>query len=120
MKLDKFTRAYIECLMWSETDECREDGGDPIDQNYDVCDLAPCALEEIVKDCVAFQEENWDLIAHDLTQAGHDFCLTRNGHGAGFWDGKWGDVGDELTDRSKPYGTMGLYVGDDGLVYIHN
>jgi len=34
-------------------------------------------------------------------QAGHDFWLTRNGHGAGFWDGDWPETGDALTEASK-------------------
>jgi hypothetical protein len=37
--------------------------------------------------------------------AGHDFWLTRNGHGAGFWDRGMGMLGDELTAACKPYGS---------------
>ena len=40
--------------------------------------------------------------------AGGDFHLTRNGHGAGFWDGGWPEHGDELTELAKPYGTAEL------------
>jgi len=45
-----------------------------------------------VEECRRFQEENAaDLAAYDHPQwsaaelGGHDFWLTRNGHGAGFW-----------------------------------
>jgi hypothetical protein len=47
---------------------------------------------------------------------GHDFWLTRNGHGAGFWDRGLGELGDFLTKMSKPFGEATLYVSDDGEV----
>ena len=47
-----------------------------------------------------------------------DFWLTRNGHGAGFWDRGLGSVGDELTKNAKPFGSVDAYVGDDGKVYL--
>jgi hypothetical protein len=49
---------------------------------------------------------------------GHDLWLTRNGHGAGFWDRGLGDVGDKLTAIAKRMGSKSLYVGDDGKIYI--
>ena len=52
------------------------------------------------------------------SQAGHDFWLTRNGHGAGFWDGDWPDrTGHRLSEAAKSYGEYHLYVGDDGKIY---
>ena len=52
--------------------------------------------------------------------AGHDFLLTRNGHGAGFWDGDWSDVNgaaDKLTMAAQSFECFGLYLGDDGMIY---
>lgn len=52
----------------------------------------------------------------------HDFWLTRNGHGAGFWepgDYGWSDLGDKLTEFTKHYGEVNLYVGDDGTIYAY-
>jgi hypothetical protein len=131
MKLDAFTKAYIECALWASTDESDERGGEPLDQNYGVEDIALESLAEMVADCKDFQESFGELIAGRLETAGHDFWLTRNGHGAGFWDGDWWEpmpsehesarqyktVGDFLTAMSKPYGEVNLYVGDDGKVY---
>lgn len=121
--MDDFVRAYIEALIWSE---CGDDD-EPLDKNYDQSDLAPEAMEAIQEDCRDFYEANFELIQSSECSrspeysveemAGHDFCLTRNGHGAGFWDGDW-SKGDELTKASKPYGTQNLYVGDDGLLYV--
>ncbi len=116
--LDSFTTAYLECALWSSTDESREDGGDPLDDNYGLGDLAESALREAIEDCKAFQSDHADDIGTRFEQAGHDFWLTRNRHGAGFWDGDWPqEASKRLTDDSHVYGSVDLYVGDDGLIY---
>jgi hypothetical protein len=116
--IDTFTRAYLECALWSSTDESTPQGGEPMDQNYSVTDIAPDTLAAMVRDCQKFQQENADDIAFQCDRAGHDFWLTRNGHGAGFWDGDWpNEVGTRLTEASKKYGEFNLYIGDDGLIY---
>lgn len=111
--LDRFTLAYLECALWSSTD----DEGSPLDDQYGLDDLAPETLSRIVADCEAFQEANAEFIGSRLSLAGHDFWLTRCGHGAGFWDGDWPERGDELTEASKAFGDVNLYVGDDGRIY---
>lgn len=117
-KLDTFTKAYIECALWSSMDESTPSGGEPMDRNYSVKDIAPETLEKMVADCAKFQSENAELITPDLSRAGHDFWLTRNGHGAGFWDGDWPeDAGKTLTAASKAFGQVDLYIGDDGQIY---
>jgi len=113
-RLDTFTAAYLECAFWSSTD----DEDQPMDRNYAIADLAPEALQRAIDDCAAFQAEHSDAIGDRDAQAGHDFWLTRNGHGAGFWDGDWPIVGDALTEAAKAYGAIDLYVGDDGAVYF--
>lgn len=119
---DAFFEGYVECALWSETDESDPSGGEPLDSNYGAEDIAPEAMAEMRKDCDDFCDENKDLLCEsglDPAQAGHDFMLTRNGHGAGFWDRGLGDVGDDLSDAARVYGTQGLYVGDDGKIYTH-
>jgi hypothetical protein len=64
-------------------------------------------------DCKAFQTDNAELLEHagNDEQNGHDFWLTRNRHGAGYWDrGYHGQIGRQLTDASHPYGESDLYV----------
>ena len=113
--LDPFTEAYLECALWSSVD----DNGAPLDDSYGIEDLSAAVLASAVADCVAFQQDN----ASDLAQAGtaercgHYFWLTRNGHGAGFWDRCLGEVGERLTKASKTYGSVDLYAGEDGLIY---
>lgn len=111
--LDPFTRAYIEAALWSSNDESDESGGVPIDQNYDMNDLTVAALDAMIEDSQKFQRENAELLAQagDDAQNGHDFWLTRNHHGAGFWDRDYDEVvGKKLTDAAHAYGEVHLYV----------
>lgn len=111
--------AYVECALWSSMDESDEDGGRPMDENYGLEDIADDALASMRDDVDAFARFQAEHLAGiDPGQAGHDFWLTRNGHGAGFWDRGLGDVGNQLTDACRPYGESYLYIGDDGLVYV--
>lgn len=119
--VDEFTEAYITCALWSSHDESDpETGGDPMDDNYGPEDIAPETMVKMQQDCQDFLTENQALILEHgtLSRAGHDFWLTRNGHGAGFWDGDWPeDVGETLTKASKTFGEFDLYVGDDGKIH---
>lgn len=116
--MDAFTTAYIEAALWSSTDNSNDQGGEPLDANYGLEDIAPETLASIHEDCEAFQRDHAEDIGGDLERAGHGFWLTRNHHGAGFWDGDWVDeVGKRLTEASHAYGECDLYIGDDGLIY---
>ena len=127
--LDVFTRSYMITALWSSTDNSNEQGGEPLDSNYSIEDISPESIQQMVSDCNDFQQQNEDLLerwyteaGEDPSRAGHDFWLTRNGHGAGFWDRHMDEpgrsIGKQLTEISKPYGSCNLYVGDDGTIYV--
>ena len=112
-KLDTFTQAFIIALLWSTID-----GDEPLDQNFDINDIAPETMEKIKTECKDFQTQNASLMdGFDPESCGHDFALTRNRHGAGFWDRGYGAVGDQLTEACHAFGEFNLYVGDDKLLY---
>lgn len=116
--MDSFTRSYLEAALWSSMDDADDRGGEPLDANYSPSDLAPDTLAKIEADCRAFQRDNATDIGGDFGRAGHDFLLSRNYHGAGYWDGDWPhDAGERLTAASHAFGEFDLYVGDDGLIY---
>lgn len=124
--LDSFTKAYITAALWSSTDNSNEAGGDPLDDNYDVNDIAPETLAKMVADCERFQKIASSMLTEDdctyggcpaIEMAGHDFWLTRCGHGAGFWDGDWPEHGDALTELCQMFGNVDLCVGDDGRIW---
>ena len=115
----QFFRAFLECALWSSTG----DDGEPLDKEYSPDDIAPENLDLLYKDCKKFFNDNIELInktpdGYGYGNAGHDFWLTRNGHGAGFWDGDCEPVGDELTENCKAYPEINLYIGDDKKIYF--
>lgn len=57
------------------------------------------------------------LDAMDPARAGHDFYLTRNGHGAGFWDRGLGAAGDMLSEACRPHGETNYVLTYDGQGY---
>ena len=120
---ETFVSAYIACALWSSTDNTTESGGYPLDSGrFELSDEARAAMRA---DCDAFVD-NPDIAealeAWDDEQAGHDLWLTRNRHGAGFWD-RYSDghpleaMGRKLTAAAHVEGGRDLYVGDDGLIY---
>lgn len=114
-EIDEFKSAYIECMLWSSQSD--DDGS--VTDEHSIMDLSTEALRQIVDDCKDFQESNSELMEGlDAESCGHDFWLTRNGHGAGFWDRGYGDIGKALTLASKTYGECYPYVGDDGLICL--
>ena len=119
--LDNVLGAYIECALWSSTDPDADDDS-PLDENYGAGDLAPETLAAMRADCADIlaqcESEGIDLGPIEPEQFGHDFWLTRNRHGAGFWDRDLGALGDRLTDVSHAYGEVTLYAGDDGRLYV--
>src|ERR1700678_2832670 len=116
--MDKFLEAYIAAALWSSTDGSTPEDGNFLDENYGLDDLAPEPLEKMKADCDKFQAENAQDIEGREEQAGHDFWLTRCGHGAGFWDGDWPEpAASRLTTASRKFGEVNLYVGDGGSIY---
>lgn len=133
--IDTFTKHYLIAALWSTTDESTPQGGEPMDRNYDLDDIAPDTVLQAYDDCKDFQAAHSDLLelAYEFYDesgmskhpdagsaqacAGHDFWLTRAGHGVGFWDRGMGHLGTLLTNRAKEYSSIDLYVGDDGKIY---
>lgn len=123
--LETFLANYVEAALWSTNDESTPQGGEPMDKNYDIEDIDEETLEKMREDCRKFIEANeadlltWEHPQYSVEEmGGHDFWLTRNHHGSGFWDGDWKKaVGERLTAASDAFGEMDLYVGDDGKIH---
>lgn len=81
-----------------------------------VVSWSPESVARAEADCADFlcqcDESELDIGASDVSEferAGHDLWLTRNRHGAGFWDGDWDDRGDELTSIAHSFGECSVY-----------
>lgn len=117
MRHDLITKHYAIAALWSSTD----DEGEPLDANYSLDDISPETWGKMSEDVLQFIKANRELLeasGQSDEQIGHDFWLTRNGHGAGFWDRGLGEVGEKLTAACKAFGEVWPYVGDDGRVYM--
>lgn len=114
--LDAFTLGYVEAAMWT----LQGDDGKSLDY-LGLHDIADSTIKAAIRDCAAFQKAYAGWLEQTEASAGlsgTDFWLTRNGHGAGFWDrGYTRAVSDGLTEGAHAEGSADWYVGDDGLVY---
>jgi hypothetical protein len=130
-QIDEMVDGYVECALWSSTsyiawdDKTQsfipdEDNDQSFsDHNFAQDDIASEAIESMTNDCEDFMTHNeGDLSELNAGQVGHDFWLTRNGHGTGFWDHGLGALGNRLTAACKPYGESDLYMGDDEKLYV--
>ena len=119
LELVELFRCYCESALWSSLDN----NGQPLNELFSPSDMEECCLNRMLNDCRKFLEDQRVTImaAYDqgwfettdkaFQQAGHDFWLTRNGHGCGFWDGGWPDrVGEILARAAKKFGEFSLYV----------
>lgn len=131
---DDFLRGYMECAIWSELDwrQASEDGEanpPPLDDRYTVDDLDAHARKAMESDCRDFIAPNigdlvlvtGELDGYSAESAGHDFWLTRNGHGAGFWDRDYsaGPVREallRLSAAAEAYGEANLDSTPEGTV----
>jgi hypothetical protein len=120
----EFLHAYIVAALWSSSD----DNCEPLDARFSKDDVSFETREMMRLDCAAFVKANAaDLVEYCARmkceqwtgeeRAGHDFWLTRNGHGVGFWDRDLDALGDRLTAACESFGEVFLYVGDDARVY---
>lgn len=121
--LDAFTTAYVTAMFFTESGDTESE----IPKNLGAADFSQELYDRVVTDCREFQEKFGELLIDDnckydgcptIEYAGHDFWLTRNGHGAGFLDGDWDkSVAEKLAEGAKTFGELYIYVGDDSLIY---
>lgn len=116
MSLADFTQQFFETALWSSTGDDEQ----PLDKKYKVTDFDPTCKKRLEEECAKFWEQVSDEVKlrwEDST-AGHDFWLTRCGHGSNFLDGDYPPgVAQRLYDTASQFGSVDLYVGDDGKVY---
>lgn len=134
---EDFMRGYVEAMLWANTFVEREnEEGESEDVHYWY--QTPGRWWEDTPVNVDDAETFWDAHCYvilsldfggrgnDWTNAelsGHDFALTRNGHGTGFWDRGLGDIGYMLSNSAAAYGTHTLILcvdENDDVLSAHN
>lgn len=150
---ETFLDSYLTAELWGAS---LEDGNLTDDEHSvdvpddfcydDVDNLHPSSLEKLTADALRFYlsakfhiergEFDGPFEGCKWSQAGHDFAMTRNGHGVGFWESEWNNssgefddngeqvsdwdneaTGKYLTHLSEKYGSTDLSLGDDLKVH---
>lgn len=114
--MNKFTEHFLIAGLWATND----DNGDPLDDKYSIDDIDEESMKKADALCDKFRNEAGPLLDEiDDEQGGHDFFLTANRHGVGYWDRGLGEVGEKLTEIAHKYGEIYFYVGDNGKIHIN-
>ena len=131
--LDSLTREALVTAIWtglvlSENLECAT-----IDEKFPEIgpdDVPDDIRADIRQRLAAFIETHSDdvleYLAHDrIVHSGyppadmlaHDYVLTVDGHGAGFWDRGLGHLGNRLAGAARADGSINLHADADGRLY---
>ena len=118
-ELDRFTQSYVQAMFWTSGYL------EPFQDNLSFEQLDSASLAAMKVDCKNFQEGNAKLLeiayrqhGYDASNAGYDFALSRNGHGAGYFDRKALEVeamfgitvGDALQAAARAAGESNCYT----------
>jgi hypothetical protein len=120
---------YMITALWASNDESNDSGGDPMDRNYDPDDIAEESRRRMRAQVEYFVRENWHFLKDIDPQpregtpgerVGHDLWLTKERHGAGFWDGDYEEpAASFLTRFAEKMGETPLLAGDDGQIHLY-
>ena len=133
MEMNPTLIALAETVLFSDQDHY----GFPLDANYSIKDFEEESLKKLYSEYQQFLSiveekitekigDRWDCIDdfYDLhqpapNQTEYDYILTRNRHGAGFWDGDWSsEVSQILTDAAHSQTEFTAVIDDDGKIYL--
>jgi hypothetical protein len=132
---------YLVCALWTEDDKAPSgeygQSGRPEEL---LPKIAPGSVTQAVEECFVFfranadklrkfhgtdiglSEDQW-LTTKNAENCGHDFWLSRNGHGSGFFD-RYSEpdpraaIGDQLQDEAGKAGSRNVVFEDDGTIII--
>ncbi|OHT67783.1 hypothetical protein [Mycobacteroides chelonae] len=126
---DDVVIGYLEAQLWAGLDLGREDeygNNPPLDEHYDRSDIAEEYIDNLrveIRDVVAahplavrmyLSQRKFDASDGSASEHfGHDLYLTRERHGAGFWDRGLGELGTYLSRIAHDLGSAEL-LWDDG------
>lgn len=117
LKLSDVVNKYLYCALYTSTQD--DELNTPFDEQFRIEDFTTTAKDNAVIDCSSLI----DLVSSagieytgTSTQFGYDFWLTRNHHGAGFWD-RDDENGDEITAIVHAnFRELNLFKTEDGKV----
>ena len=131
LNIKKIMDNYLECAIWTEEERLKEENTEGYEREikniipdadlniHNFSDNSKIKAYEDIKLFLKYAGNAVDGI--DEEQLGHDIWLSRNGHGAGFFDRGYDDKIEKiLMDSAHKIGSADIYLGDDGLLYFGN
>lgn len=110
MNIDLIVKQYMETAVWADADE-----------NAEGMAIHPEAWVIARIDCEYFYNRalaaGYLVDITDPTDIGHNLWLSRNGHGAGFFDKDF-KFAKELQELAQQCGARYLYEGDDNHYHL--
>ncbi len=120
--IDVMVTAYLECALWTKL-EVSDDSDELFRDNFTIDDFSQETKDKAKECCEHFLSLAKDFLPQgvNLGQVGHDFWLTRNRGGSGFWgrpDYVYG-IGnkDKLTAIAHKF-HLCVIVNDNGVLHI--
>lgn len=112
--LDTVVDHYLIAALWTE--------GDGELDGFSIFQIDSASRVQAKKDIEAFlakaTAQGINTSAWNDEQLGHDFWLTRNGHGAGFWDRGHEPAGQQLSDICRTFPARNAVIADAGHICI--
>jgi hypothetical protein len=101
---------------------------DPYLYDFDINDIDSSSVVRVRDDCESFIQKAGELLhgsnlphgEPDWSLIGHNFWLSRNGHGSGFFDSEdeYGNAAQQLQDIARDFGESYAFVKMDGDIEI--
>lgn len=110
MNKAEILKNYLIAALWAEE----------LDNRY-IEEISLSSKEQAIKDIDLFiSKAETDLIASKLSdeQIWHDFWLTRNHHGTGFWGRDLDEIGERLTNVYETFITLNVFGEDVDEIII--
>lgn len=124
-QIETIVSSQLHSLLWSAGEEYNEVGdftGYFWDDHYSAEDATPELVAQLTEELSgdlgipnSIREYQEHFGSDWPGQFGHDLALTRNHHGAGFWDRGLGDTGDVLTEWAESLSTLHIFHGSDSI-----
>lgn len=130
---EEFFDGYVEAMFFTEGNFTEDGEREPLSFS----DIAQETIEQMRSDCKTFETANiqalqdfYNIPDTGPSTAGHEFWMTRNGHGTGFFDADLGAPKEVREDPAviaaikslefacKAFNQCDTYVGDDGQIYV--
>jgi|SRR5690606_6803360 len=131
-QITEIVTSQLDSLIWSEGEITNESGdftGEMWEDFYDADDATPELVAQLTEELkgVDFTEDFTHAVNEYRNHAGahlgniwerfgHDLALTRNHHGAGFWDrGLLRGAGELLINWAESLGELHIFHGSDSI-----